>query len=82
MGTEEGDRPVPGLTTAVDGSAPHSVFVVFHFPSGVAVVPQHAFAVQIAVFVHVARSVSAHGRACSREQQRQQRALLASTSWS
>jgi hypothetical protein len=58
MATEEGDRLVFGLTTTVDGPAPHCVFVVFHIPIGMAVVTQNALAIQIAIFVDVARPLS------------------------
>ena len=63
MGTEEGDHLVFGLTTTVDGSAPHRVFVVFHIPIGMAVVTQNAFTVQIAILVNFARPHSDNGGA-------------------
>ena len=63
MGTEEGDHLVFGLTTTVDGSAPHRVFVVFYIPIGMAVVIQNAFTVQIAILVDVARPHSDNGGA-------------------
>ena len=61
MGTEDGDRLVLGLTTTIDGSTPHRVFVVFHMPIGMAMVTQNAFAIQVAVLVNVARSLSDNG---------------------
>ena len=61
MATEEGDSLIFGLATTIDSPAPHCVFVVFHIPIGMAVVTQNAFAIQIAIFIDVARPLSDNG---------------------